>query len=180
VKITTDHSRSSYGIPVILDPITGRPIEYLPIAGSDSVMVGSDGTWFSARNGIWHGHRTPKGPYYVVALVDGKPVYLHRLILTTFLGPAPPGRPFALHNDDNPSNNRLDNLRWGSSSDNGRDQARNLSIRRAIKPPRYGYKPRPVAALPPHSSPLYFAEAAPCPNPPASSPSRPPRSTAAP
>lgn len=45
-------------------------------------------------------------------------VSVHRLVAETFLGPAPEGKPWVLHADDNPSNNKVDNLSWGSPSEN--------------------------------------------------------------
>ena len=45
------------------------------------------------------------------------------LVLTTFAGPRP-HKNCVMHLDDDPSNNWLDNLQWGSSKDNARDMAR--------------------------------------------------------
>lgn len=49
--------------------------------------------------------------------------YVHRLVLLAFIGPAPAGAE-ACHNDGNASNNRLDNLRWDTHSENNRDQVK--------------------------------------------------------
>lgn len=49
---------------------------------------------------------------------------VHRLVLEAFVGPRPDGM-VACHYDDNPRNNHVSNLRWGSYSDNARDQVRN-------------------------------------------------------
>ena len=46
--------------------------------------------------------------------------YLHRLVLLTFRGEAPEGYE-GCHNNGDPSDNRLSNLRWGTSSDNKND-----------------------------------------------------------
>lgn len=46
------------------------------------------------------------------------------LVLEEFVGPRPPGC-IALHWDDDPTNNRATNLRWGTYSDNSRDAVRN-------------------------------------------------------
>lgn len=48
----------------------------------------------------------------------------HRLVLEAFVGPAPDGA-YALHADDNPSNNSLANLRWGTALENAQDRSRN-------------------------------------------------------
>lgn len=49
---------------------------------------------------------------------------VHSLILETFVGPCPPGME-ALHHDDDPSNNNLSNLSWGTRSENAYDAIRN-------------------------------------------------------
>ena len=45
------------------------------------------------------------------------------LVLTMFYGPRPDGA-VVMHLDDDPTNNRIDNLRWGTPADNARDMAR--------------------------------------------------------
>lgn len=49
---------------------------------------------------------------------------LHRLILAAFVGPCPDGME-GCHNDGNPSNNRLDNLRWDTHQNNMMDSWNN-------------------------------------------------------
>ncbi|MBM4587599.1 hypothetical protein GS507_05245 [Rhodococcus hoagii] len=49
---------------------------------------------------------------------------LHRLVLEAFVGPCPDGS-VACHWDDDPDNNHVDNLRWGTLEDNARDAVRN-------------------------------------------------------
>ena len=65
---------------------------------------------------------TKKGthPYQRVHLcVKGKAKYVlvHRLILEAFVGPCPVGHQ-TLHLDDNPKNNHLSNLKWGTPKEN--------------------------------------------------------------
>lgn len=48
-----------------------------------------------------------------------------RLVLLTFVGPPPPGKPDALHEDDVPTHDHLSNLRWGDQSENSHDAVRN-------------------------------------------------------
>lgn len=50
--------------------------------------------------------------------------YLHDLILTAFVGPRPEGA-VARHLNDIPTDNRVDNLAWGSRSENQFDAFRN-------------------------------------------------------
>ncbi len=47
---------------------------------------------------------------------------ISRLVLHAFIGPAPEGKPYACHNDRNPLNNGIYNLRWGSNADNQADR----------------------------------------------------------
>lgn len=51
-------------------------------------------------------------------------VYVHRLVAEAFIGPIPDGM-FVLHWDDDPSNNRVENLRIGTITDNSADSIRN-------------------------------------------------------
>lgn len=46
--------------------------------------------------------------------------FVHRLVLEAFVGPCPEGME-CCHNDGNPANNRLENLRWGTRSENVQD-----------------------------------------------------------
>lgn len=52
-----------------------------------------------------------------------KTMLVHRLVLTAFVGPCPEGME-CLHGDDDPSNNNLDNLRWGTPAENSADMVR--------------------------------------------------------
>ncbi len=61
-----------------------------------------------------------KAPYQRVHLSkDGRAAYLlvHRLVLTAFVGRCPDGMQ-CLHIDNNPRNNHLQNLRWGTPKEN--------------------------------------------------------------
>ncbi len=56
---------------------------------------------------------------------DGKQkrLSIHRLILETFIGPCPLGME-CRHLDGNPQNNKLNNLKWGTHSENSQDSIR--------------------------------------------------------
>lgn len=65
----------------------------------------------------------PRSGHLMVSLTrDGKEtsVYVHRMVLLAFVGPAPEGL-IARHLDGDPTNNLLSNLRWGTPSENGLD-----------------------------------------------------------
>jgi HNH endonuclease len=63
------------------------------------------------------------GRYWAVNLSDGvkKTQHLiHRLVLHAFVGPCPEGL-ICCHNDGNPTNNRVENLRWDTYQSNSDD-----------------------------------------------------------
>lgn len=57
-----------------------------------------------------------------------KPMLVHRLVALAFL-PNPDGFRVVRHLDDNPRDNRLVNLAWGTHADNQRDRVRNGTYR---------------------------------------------------
>jgi DNA-binding transcriptional regulator YiaG len=63
------------------------------------------------------------GNGYIYVRCHGKSRLLHSLILEAFKGPRPL-KTECCHNDGNPVNNRLDNLRWGTHQENQRDALR--------------------------------------------------------
>lgn len=69
---------------------------------------------------------TVRGGYLIVALSKNgkaKTRLIHRLLLETFSGPCPDSME-ARHLDGDASNNRLDNLAWGTPTENYRDRDR--------------------------------------------------------
>jgi hypothetical protein len=58
--------------------------------------------------------------------------YIARLVLTSFVGPAPKGQD-AAHWDGNPVNNCLENLRWATVSENALDKKRHGTDSSGIK-----------------------------------------------
>lgn len=117
-------------------------MNWLPVIGleglyevSDQGDVQSLDRW--VRCGQWGrrlvaGQRmTPQplnGGHLFVYLSDGsggkRGFLVHRMVLEAFVGPCPDGME-ALHWDDDPFNNKLTNLRWGTRSENMRDKVRN-------------------------------------------------------
>ena len=53
--------------------------------------------------------------------ICGKGFYIHRLAMAAFIGPCPDGMEVC-HNDGNPANNKLSNLRYGTRKENVADQ----------------------------------------------------------
>jgi len=61
---------------------------------------------------------------------------IHRLVLLTFDGPPPEGKNVARHLDGNRKNNNIDNLAWGSYSDNAKDSVKHGTHISCLRPKR--------------------------------------------
>ena len=72
--------------------------------------------WRSSDNGNRAGHLT-------VSLGRGIRCRVHHLVLEEFVGPRPPGM-LALHRDGDSSNNTVENLYWGTYSENMHDSVK--------------------------------------------------------
>jgi hypothetical protein len=71
--------------------------------------------------------RTDRDGYLRLNLTRGAErvgIHIHRLVLETFVGPRPEGM-FSCHFNDIKTDNRVENLRWDSSSANTKDSIRN-------------------------------------------------------
>ena len=113
-------------------------VEYRDIDGFSGCRVGSDGTIWSClvcgrpkmKYGPWRLRKLSGKPggHLTVGLratPNGKVkrLYVHRLVLEAFVGPCPPGME-CCHNDGNPANNALSNLRWDTRGANIEDAVR--------------------------------------------------------
>lgn len=70
----------------------------------------------------------PHGGHLSVCLSGGtrknrKGAYIHRLVMAAFVGPCPEGMEVC-HNNGNPTDNRLTNLRYGTAADNRSDSVK--------------------------------------------------------
>jgi hypothetical protein len=104
--------------------------DWLPVAGWPNYEVCSDGR-VRSRTRLLRPQRVGKKGnhpgYYAVRLYNSgrsKNIPVHVLVLEAFVGPRPTGR-LALHKNDNPQNNELENLYWGTPSQNVHDQVNN-------------------------------------------------------
>lgn len=95
---------------------TERPISDWPgySATSCGRVFGPNGE--KKQSALKHGHR------YVSFWKDGKSYkrYVHRLVVEAFLGPIPDGMQVC-HNDGDPANNQLENLRVDTAKGNAAD-----------------------------------------------------------
>lgn len=68
-----------------------------------------------------------KTGYVYVDLGKGNKELVHRLVLEAFVGPCPAGME-CRHLDGDKSNNRLDNLCWGTKSENYHDKVKHGTV----------------------------------------------------
>jgi hypothetical protein len=106
-----------------------------PIDGYPAYRVSRDGEIQSCWSRTVHRTLTdvwlPLKPvhtrqYRTVNLCDGvrkRRRYIHRIVLEAFVGLRPEGMA-CCHNDGDPTNNRLDNLRWATFRENEHDKVR--------------------------------------------------------
>ena len=109
-------------------------VEYRQI-GDTHYRIGDDGSvWSRYHRGTGEIVETwrclnlilKNNRYFCVTIyINGKLIqrYVHHLVLETFVGPRPEGM-FGCHNDGNPINNRLDNLRWDYPAGNSADMVK--------------------------------------------------------
>ena len=93
------------------------------VRGTDRVVMRGNGAPQTIRGRILAG-KPVRGSHLQVALRrPGHPSdyrYVHALVMIAFVGPYPDGMNVC-HNDGNPKNNHLSNLRYGTHTDNMRD-----------------------------------------------------------
>ncbi len=75
-----------------------------------------------------------RGHFRVTLAKNGthKRYFVHVLVLLTFVGPCPSGFE-ACHNDGDPSNNNLNNVRWDSHSNNMFDAVSHNTLGKRVK-----------------------------------------------
>lgn len=117
-----------------LGPIPSAPTkteERRVIASNPAYTISNLGVVRRGEKIIGRGKQTKWG-YMQVHLrgvgCDGRQALVHRLVLEAFIGPCPHGHE-CRHLDGNPGNNRLDNLAWGTPTENGEDKFRHGRVR---------------------------------------------------
>lgn len=106
-----------------------------PIEGFPGYLVTIDGHVWSERRQGSRGHWVnqqihPRSNLRRVQLrQDGRPcnLFVHRLVLLTYIGPCPPGME-CRHLDGDPSNNQVTNLKWGTHAENMEDRERHGTV----------------------------------------------------
>jgi hypothetical protein len=118
---------------------------WLPVLDTDGLYEVSDhGRVRSWRNNKWgraaepkilnHWSATKNQHQKIFLSVDGvrTPLWVHRLVMAAFVGPCPDGEQVR-HLDGDATNNHLDNLAYGTQSDNELDKVRHGKHRNASK-----------------------------------------------
>jgi hypothetical protein len=135
-----DETQDSFGLPKLIDETETKmapfdpEVEYRLIEECPGYVVGSDGSvWSSFRRGPrpsrqprrWKklgGHQNAFG--YIFVGVGKRSLYpVHQLVAKYFIGPRPRKHDIR-HLDGNPGNNRLENLAYGTRSENYADSVR--------------------------------------------------------
>lgn len=75
----------------------------------------------------------PNKKGYIRACMNGVAPQVHWLVLEAFVGPRPAGA-MGRHLNDIPGDNRLENLAWGTQTENMADAKRNGLIRHKLTP----------------------------------------------
>ncbi len=116
-------------------------VEVKPIPGFDGYFAGRDGSVWSYLP-RWAHHsptwkrlsqmKSGQGYYHVSLRANGRrerrftsvTKKVHHLVLEAFVGPRPEGM-VCCHQNDDPADNRLENLRWDTPASNNQDAIRN-------------------------------------------------------
>lgn len=101
------------------------------VVGFSGYLVSTHGRVYSERSKKYLRPQPAGNGHLRVALRRNGRTHLtllHRIVLRAFVGPCPPGLE-GCHEDDDPTNNRLGNLRWDTRSANRRDAVRNQRAR---------------------------------------------------
>lgn len=97
---------------------------WVTVTRDDRYLVSDEGEIKNAKTG----HVLSQSPNVVSGhmrvMMGNRTTSVHVVVLESFVGPCPPGME-TRHLDDDPSNNRLTNLCWGTRGENVRDRVRN-------------------------------------------------------
>lgn len=114
-------------------------MEWRKIPGFSTYSVSENGDVRNDKTGypLKTRRKDKKKRYFMVGLcLRGKQrsFYVHRLVLLAFVGNPPKGYS-AAHNDGNPENNHVSNLRWATHQENMQDQVKHGTSRRGTNNP---------------------------------------------
>lgn len=88
------------------------------IPGISDYHVTKEGTVYSNKRGVWKIRKTSlSNTGRVRVRLKNKWYNVARLVAMVYI-PNPDNLPVVMHLDNNPTNNKVENLRWGTQSDN--------------------------------------------------------------
>lgn len=88
------------------------------IKGHPNYHVTKSGLVYSNKRGIWCIRKTSvSNTNRLRVKIDNKWIQVSRLVALAYI-PNPDNLPVVMHLDNNPLNNNVDNLKWGTQSDN--------------------------------------------------------------
>jgi hypothetical protein len=99
------------------------PPEWRQVPGYEEFEVTRDGQ-IRENGGPARIRVAGSGHIYVLRTKSRPALLVHRGVLLAFEGPCPPGH-VCRHLDDNPANNKFDNLKWGTKKENAEDRIKN-------------------------------------------------------
>ncbi|QDG49277.1 hypothetical protein FIV42_00565 [Persicimonas caeni] len=121
-----DLSRSTLPKTLAAKLQPGEQVRHVP--GFEGIYyITSEGRLWSTHRSQWVGTGTDGHGYPQVTLRhDGRKARarVHEIVMEAFVGPRPDDQ-IVLHANDNPADNRLENLEYGTRGDNLRDAYRN-------------------------------------------------------
>ena len=106
--------------------------------------------FMSIRGYYTKGSKKPSGFGYLAFCYKGKNHRVHRVIAETFI-PNPNNLPCVNHLNENPSDNRVENLRWATHKENMNNLVRNASeiySQVVVKPFHYRVTERLLSGMP--------------------------------
>ena len=81
-------------------------------------LISNQGKILSLHKGIWLKSRATNGDRHLQVCVNDKWMYVHRLVAIAFIKKPNKYVDVVMHKDDNPKNNHVDNLQWGTQYEN--------------------------------------------------------------
>ena len=145
------------------DPCEG--VEFREIPSYPGYRVGSDGSVWTCKvrrsTGDGFARWVPAGSWRLLSIREDRHGYkkthlshgkrkrlafVHHLVLLAFVGPKPEGY-VGCHGNGDKSDNRIENLRWGTIRDNWEDTIKHGRLRRGIASPHAKLKESDVLAI---------------------------------
>lgn len=116
----------------------------------EKTRIGNGGSIVPVKERILKASKDSKGYLQVKLFKDEKPktYKVHRLVASAFL-PNPDNLPQVNHKDENPSNNRVDNLEWCSAKYNSNYGTRNERVAKSLT--NHPMKSKKVAQIDKHT-----------------------------